>query len=91
MIKKTLFAAALLATAVGTAQAAPVAYKLDPAHMSVAFIVNHLGFSTSKGRFSDVASTLTLDEANPAASKVTATIKVASLDTGFAFSSTVPR
>jgi polyisoprenoid-binding protein YceI len=63
--------------------AEPKTYAIDPSHMEVTYAINHLGFSTSKGRFSDVASALTLDQANPAASKVTATIKVASLDTGF--------
>lgn len=72
------------AAAFTSALAEPKTYAIDPTHMEVTYAINHLGFSTSKGRFADVESVLVLDEANPAASKVSATIKVASLDSGFA-------
>lgn len=55
------------------------AYKLDPAHASLLFRVNHLGFSHYTGRFSKFDVQLQLDPANPAASTVTATIDPRSL------------
>ncbi len=74
--------AVMAAAAFNSALAEPKTYAIDPTHMEVTYAISHLGFSTSKGRFGEVESTLTLDEANPAASKVTATIKVASVDSG---------
>jgi polyisoprenoid-binding protein YceI len=83
---KTFTLGALVAAATFTAALAePKTYAVDTQHMEVTYAINHLGFSTSKGRFSDVASTLTLDETNPTASKVTAVIQVASIDSGYTF------
>jgi polyisoprenoid-binding protein YceI len=73
-----VLAAALLST---TAFAAPTTYAIDKSHMQVGYTISHVGFSLNHGRFHDVDATLTLDPAAPAASKVAATIKVASIDT----------
>jgi polyisoprenoid-binding protein YceI len=51
-------------------------YAADPNHSLVAWSVNHLGFNDYYGLFGSVSGTLTLDPANPAAAKVTATIPV---------------
>ncbi|WP_448208068.1 YceI family protein [Azospirillum sp. sgz302134] len=86
-MKKTLFAAALLATAFGAAvpaSAAPVAYKIDPAHLSVAFIVNHLGFSNLIGRFNTAAGDLSFDKDAVEKSTVAVTVDTASVDTNHA-------
>ena len=82
-LKTVTLGALFAAAAFSAALAAPKSYSIDPTHMEVTYSIDHVGFSTSKGRFADVASTLVLDEANPAASKVSATIKVGSLDSGF--------
>ncbi len=82
-LKAFTLGALVAAAAFASAMAEPRTYVVDPTHMEVNYAINHVGFSTSKGRFSDVASVLVLDEANPAASKVNATIKVASLDAGY--------
>ncbi|WP_448187811.1 YceI family protein [Azospirillum sp. sgz301742] len=84
MFKKTLFAAALLATVAGTAQAAPVAYKLDPSHMSVAFIVNHLGFSNVIGRFNTASGDVAFDKDAVQNSTLKVSIDTASVDTAHA-------
>jgi polyisoprenoid-binding protein YceI len=55
-------------------------YRLDPAHASLTFQVNHLSMSNYTARFAEFDATLELDPANPAAAKVTATIDTASLD-----------
>lgn len=55
------------------------AYKLDPAHASLVFTVNHLGFSHYTGQFTRFSAAMTLDPANPAAAQLTATIDPASL------------
>lgn len=87
-MKKTLFAAALFATvavgAVAPASAAPVAYKIDPAHLSVAFIVNHLGFSNLIGRFNAAAGDVTFDKDAVEKSAVAVTVDTTSVDTNHA-------
>ncbi|HEY4344130.1 MAG TPA: YceI family protein [Parvibaculum sp.] len=56
-------------------------YEIDGTHTHVGFTISHLGFSQTYGVFKNVAGTLTLDEAKPAASKVDITVQTASLDT----------
>lgn len=87
-MKKTLFAAALfVATAAGTltpAFAAPVSYKIDPAHTAVAFIVNHIGFSNVIGRFNTVGGDISFDKDAVEKSTVNVTIDSTSIDTNHA-------
>ena len=44
----------------------------DPSHTTVDFGLSHLGFSTYRGSFGDVAIKLTLDTAHPEAAKLDA-------------------
>ncbi|PWC31384.1 YceI family protein [Azospirillum sp. TSO35-2] len=85
---KTLFAAALLASAtfgaLTPAVAAPVAYKIDPAHLSVAFIVNHLGFSNLIGRFNTASGDVSFDKDAVEKSTVAVTVDTTSVDTNHA-------
>ncbi|ALG74541.1 hypothetical protein VY88_30445 [Azospirillum thiophilum] len=87
-MKKTLFAAALFAiAAAGSAApafAAPVNYKIDPAHTAVSFIVNHIGFSNVIGRFNTMAGDVTFDKDAVEKSAVAITIDAASIDTNHA-------
>ena len=55
-------------------------YTLDKSHASLTFKVNHLGFSHYTAQFTDFDAKLQLDPANPAAARIEATIKPASLD-----------
>ncbi|MBX3506752.1 MAG: polyisoprenoid-binding protein [Parvibaculum sp.] len=59
-------------------------YKIDTSHVYVGFEVDHLGFSTTYGRFNDVSGTIELDEENPEMSSVDVKIDPASVDTGHA-------
>jgi polyisoprenoid-binding protein YceI len=56
-------------------------WTIDPAHTTVEFSLKHLMISTVRGHFGAVSGTIVLDEANPAASSVTAQIDVTSIDT----------
>ncbi len=94
---KTLVSAAILALAVtalpASAQAPDVpgkadisrvaagAYKLDPTHTQVAFSVNHFGFNAYHGLFGDVTGSMTLDPANPAATRLSIEIPMAGITT----------
>lgn len=73
-----------------TPAAAPVAtdapagdYTLDPAHASLIFRVDHLGFSMYTARFKRFDAQLRFDPANLAAASVTASVDAASIETDF--------
>jgi len=57
-------------------------YTIDPRHTWPVFEVNHLGFSTQRGRFDHTSGKITLDTATKKGS-VELTIETASLDMGF--------
>lgn len=59
-------------------------YAADPGHTMVVWEVDHFGFSKYSGIFGDVAGTLVIDPANPAAAKVDVTIPVAKITTASA-------
>lgn len=58
----------------------PGNYALDPAHASLIFKVDHLGFSTYVGRFERFDVSLDFDEDDTAASRIEAVIDMTSLD-----------
>ncbi len=80
--------AAVPATAPAAAVEAPIdvpagAYTIDPAHTSILFRVNHLGFSNWTARFKKATAQLQFDPNNLAASNVTVTVDAKSLETDF--------
>ena len=56
-------------------------YAVDSGHTQVGWRVSHMGFSNYAGGFSDVSGTLDLQPKNPAASKLSIKIPVASVTT----------
>jgi polyisoprenoid-binding protein YceI len=77
-----LFAALfVLTTTASLAVAAPTTWNIDPAHTEVGFKVRHF-FSQVHGVFHAVEGTIVFDEADPSVTKIDATVKVASVDTG---------
>lgn len=58
-------------------------YKLDKAHASLIFRVDHLGFSKYTARFKQFDAQLKFDPANLAASSVTVTVDPRSLETDY--------
>lgn len=64
-MKTSLTTALALAAAafLGTAEAEPAAYRVDPDHTRVHFEVRHFGTSTTRGRFGQVAAAIVLDRA----------------------------
>jgi polyisoprenoid-binding protein YceI len=57
------------------------AYRLDPHHWSIAFDVDHFGYSRFVSRFDKAEATLEAVPATPEKSRVDVTIKAASIDT----------
>jgi len=54
-------AAAVLLAAATAAQAAPIAYDIDPAHTYPSFEADHMGISTWRGKFDHSSGTVTMD------------------------------
>jgi len=78
-MKKTLLLASLAILPVNSLLAAN--YTIDPGHTYVSFAINHLGFSTMRGKFNKQSGSLSYDPAGKKAS-VTIEIDAASIDTG---------
>ena len=60
-------------------------YTVDATHSMIAWRVNHLGFNDYFGMFGQLGGSMTFDPANPAATKLAATIpvsKVVTVDAG---------
>lgn len=75
---------ALLLTALATLPTGAVLannYTIDPGHTYVSFAINHLGFSTMRGKFNEQTGSLKYDPAAKTAS-VTIEIDASSIDTG---------
>jgi polyisoprenoid-binding protein YceI len=64
-------------------------YTLDPHHWSVSFDVSHFGYSRFAMRFDKASAVLDWRAGGPAASRVSATIDAASLDTNVAALDTI--
>lgn len=78
----TLLLATALAGTPLVATAAP--WTVDPSHTTIGFSVNHLGFSTTYGVFSDYSATIDFDPENIEATSVEFTIKADSINTFWA-------
>ncbi|MGZ4615366.1 MAG: YceI family protein [Actinomycetes bacterium] len=59
----------------------PGTYTLDPTHTRVGFVARHLMVTKVRGRFADIAGSITVAE-DPQASTAEATLTTASVDTG---------
>lgn len=83
----TVVVAQMPTSAPGTKDVAKISggtYAVDPGHTQVVFAYDHMGFTNNVGVFAEPTGTLTLDKANPAASKVSIELPIANLRTGVA-------
>lgn len=78
---KRLTVAVCSAALAASALAAPESYTVDPRHTFPVFEVNHLGFSTQRGRFNKASGKITLDRAAKTGS-IDVAIDTASIDMG---------
>jgi len=78
-MKKYLIAALLSALPVNAVLANN--YTIDPTHTYVSFAINHLGFSTMRGKFNQQSGSLQFDP-NAKTASVMIGIDAASIDTG---------
>src|SRR5688572_25393242 len=73
----------LVAVLMGLVMATPAmaadTYNVDPVHSTVIFSALHVNAGRSFGRFDTTTGTVTIDEANPAASSINITVKADSV------------
>lgn len=73
-----VMASALVARA---AAAEPARYELDPAHTTIAFLVEHAGYAKTLGQFLRATGSYTFDDAAGLVSDVRVVVETASVDT----------
>jgi polyisoprenoid-binding protein YceI len=61
--------------------AEPRLYEIDPQHLTLGFLVHHVGFAKVFGRFPEAQGRFTFDEATGEISDVRVVVKTASVDT----------
>lgn len=80
-----LLLATRVTAAAGIETEAPAGeYRLDSAHASLIFRIDHLGFSHYTARFTDFTAQLYFDPEKPEASRLEATVEANSIETDFA-------
>lgn len=72
-------AAAVLVLLAGSALAEPARYTLDPEHVSVGFLVDHVGYAKVLGMFRKVEGSFTFDETTGSLTEVDIVIDAASV------------
>ena len=65
----------------GPAAGEPARYELDPAHTTIAFLVEHAGYARTLGQFLRAGGGFTFDDATGAVSNVRVVVETASVDT----------
>ena len=80
--KALLISSALAVTSMASA-ALPTQWQLDDSHTRVGFSVNHMGFSTTMGHFSDVKGMVNYDMKNPNKTNMSFTVATDSIDTNW--------
>ena len=81
--KALLISSALAVTTMASA-ALPTQWQLDNSHTRVGFSVEHMGFSTVMGHFSNVDGTVQFDLKNPNQTQLNFVIDTDSIDTAWA-------
>ena len=65
----------------GPAAAEPARYELDPAHTTIAFLVEHAGYAKTLGQFLRASGGYTFDDATGTLSDVRVVVETESVDT----------
>lgn len=74
--------AAVLAPTIPNPGVEPRTFSIDATHSNVGFKAKHLGILNVNGRFADYDATIKVDPANLSTLEATATVRIASVDTG---------
>lgn len=65
----------------GSARAEPARYELDPEHLTIAFLVEHIGYAKALGKFLTASGGYTFDSATGELGDVRVVVATASVDT----------
>ena len=76
-----LAAGLLISSGLSSALAAAERYTLDPAHTTVAFLIDHVGYAKTLGLFTEVSGTLSFDQESGIVSDISVTVATASVNT----------
>lgn len=77
---KRIAVSALIALCASPAYAAAERFTLDPAHTTVAFLIDHVGFAKTLGTFNDVSGSFNYDTDTKQVSDINIVVKTASVD-----------
>ena len=83
ILAKTLVISSVLAITTLASAAMPMQWELDNSHTRVGFEVEHLGFSTTMGRFDKVDGTLNYNMKTPNATQMSFVIDTNSINTAW--------
>ena len=75
---------ALVSALTASASFAADVYTIDPRHTFPSFEIDHLGFSTQRGRFNETGGKITLDPKSADGGRIAVVIQTASISTGLA-------
>lgn len=81
-ILPVLTLAAFLITAPDRAVAKPAKYEIDPAHVTIAMKVHHIGYYDMIGLFTEAGGSFMFDEENPTVSDIRVVVKTESFFSG---------
>ena len=68
-------------SAIATPETVNTIWNLDPVHSAAEFKVKHMMICNVKGQFTGISGVLTLDENDPANSRIEASVDAASINT----------
>lgn len=66
----------------GVLAAAPSRYELDPEHLTIAFLTEHIGYAKTLGSFGKASGSYVFDDSTQALSEVRVVVETASVTTG---------
>jgi polyisoprenoid-binding protein YceI len=72
---------ALLLCSVGVSLADPTHYELDPEHLTIAFLVSHIGYAKTLGAFREANGGFTFDDETGTLGAIRVVVATASVDT----------
>lgn len=76
-----LLCAVALGASAGAARAEPSRYVFDPEHLTVAFLVEHIGYAKTLGLFRKASGSFSFDDASGALTNLRVVVETASVET----------
>ncbi|MGH9320618.1 MAG: YceI family protein [Vicinamibacteria bacterium] len=81
MLRPAALALALIQSFSTVGHPEPAAYQIDPQHLTIGFLVEHVGFAKVLGRFREAEGSFAFDEEEAEIANVRVVVRTASVDT----------